>query len=440
MGHNVNEYELIPETVRPSILEKEAKEELLFIDGPGGTGKTFLYHALLATVRSKGYIALATATSGVAASILPGGRTAHSRFKIPIDLDENFSCNINKQSSTVGLIRDAKLIVWDEVYMAKKRMLDVIDLLLKDLMDTNILFGGKLLFLEVTLDKIFQLLETVKKEDFISESLLYSTIWDELEKLQLSEKMRAKTDPTFCDYLMRIGNGQERVNTNNKIELPDSMIIPFTTEEESLDHLFAVTFSNVHTCSSNPFFADSRVVLTMKNDFVNEINDILIAKFPEKATTFVSFDETVEPNDQSQFEDLIHSLNPASLPSYKLTLKENCPIILLRNLNPYEGLCNGTRLICCDIKKHVISAKIATELENFDDAKGTTVRIGKRNSEAKSEGSHDGPGYVLVIGVTNRPDAIDQAWRRPTVKSPWVFQMKMQREREEERVKLSFFY
>lgn len=48
-----------------------------YIDGPGGTGKTFLYRALLATVRSKRLMALAT-TSGVTTSVLPGGRTAHS--------------------------------------------------------------------------------------------------------------------------------------------------------------------------------------------------------------------------------------------------------------------------------------------------------------------------------------------------------------------------
>ncbi|XP_019228698.1 PREDICTED: ATP-dependent DNA helicase PIF4-like [Nicotiana attenuata] len=265
MGHNINEYELIPETVQPSILEKEAKEVFFertirvseedillhkklntkqlkaynviidrvfsknpgafLIDGPGGTGKTFLYRALLATIRSKGYIALATATSGVAASILPGGRTARSRFKIPIDIDENFSCNISKQSSTASLIRDAKLIVWDEVSMAKKRMLDVFDLFLKDLMDTNILFGGKVVVFGGDFRQTLPVVRNGNKEDFISESLLYSTIWDELEKLQLSENMRAKTDPAFCDYLIRIGNGQESVNFNNKIELPDSMII-----------------------------------------------------------------------------------------------------------------------------------------------------------------------------------------------------------------------
>uniref|UniRef100_A0A453QN98 ATP-dependent DNA helicase n=1 Tax=Aegilops tauschii subsp. strangulata TaxID=200361 RepID=A0A453QN98_AEGTS len=70
---------------------------VFFVDGPGGTGKTFLYRALLAKVRSKGNIAIATATSGVAASIMPGGRTAQSRFKIPLSCDDGASCTFTKQ-------------------------------------------------------------------------------------------------------------------------------------------------------------------------------------------------------------------------------------------------------------------------------------------------------------------------------------------------------
>ena len=54
------------------------------IDGPGGTSKTCLYYAILAIVRSKNLIALATISSGVAAAILLGGRTAHSRFKFSL--------------------------------------------------------------------------------------------------------------------------------------------------------------------------------------------------------------------------------------------------------------------------------------------------------------------------------------------------------------------
>ena len=69
---------------------------IFFVDGPGGTGKTFLYRALLAKVRSDGKIAIATATSGVVASIMPGGRTAHSWFKIPLSCEDGASCSFPK--------------------------------------------------------------------------------------------------------------------------------------------------------------------------------------------------------------------------------------------------------------------------------------------------------------------------------------------------------
>uniref|UniRef100_A0A453DD09 ATP-dependent DNA helicase n=2 Tax=Aegilops tauschii subsp. strangulata TaxID=200361 RepID=A0A453DD09_AEGTS len=72
------------------------KSQIFFVDGPGGTGKTYLYKAFLAKVRSMGEIVIATATSGIAASIMPGGRTAHSWFKIPIKLTDNSMCGFTK--------------------------------------------------------------------------------------------------------------------------------------------------------------------------------------------------------------------------------------------------------------------------------------------------------------------------------------------------------
>jgi hypothetical protein len=86
----------------------------------GGTGKTYLYEALIAKVRSMDLIAVATATSGIAASIMPGGCTAHSRFKIRIKLSGNTMCSFTKQSGTAELLRRASLIIWDEVAMTKR--------------------------------------------------------------------------------------------------------------------------------------------------------------------------------------------------------------------------------------------------------------------------------------------------------------------------------
>jgi ATP-dependent DNA helicase PIF1 len=59
------------------------KGRVFFVDGPGGTGKTFLYRCLIATIRSEGLIAVATATSGIAASIMSGGHTTrYSRSQL----------------------------------------------------------------------------------------------------------------------------------------------------------------------------------------------------------------------------------------------------------------------------------------------------------------------------------------------------------------------
>jgi ATP-dependent DNA helicase PIF1 len=72
------------------------KGRVFFVDGPRGTGKTFLYRCLIATVRLDGLIVVATTTSGIAASIKHGGRTAHSVFKIPIKISDGSICKFSK--------------------------------------------------------------------------------------------------------------------------------------------------------------------------------------------------------------------------------------------------------------------------------------------------------------------------------------------------------
>ena len=86
----------------------------------------------------------ATATSGVAASILSRGRTAHSRFKIPLYDDDATTCSIGKQSAIAHLIKNAELIIWDEATMAKRKSIEEFNEMLQDLMQTNVAFGGKI--------------------------------------------------------------------------------------------------------------------------------------------------------------------------------------------------------------------------------------------------------------------------------------------------------
>ena len=73
------------------------------ISGHGGTGKTFLYKVICSKLHSDGAIVLCTASSGIAALLLPSGRTAHSMFKIPIDNLSNVSLLYLQKQQTCGL-------------------------------------------------------------------------------------------------------------------------------------------------------------------------------------------------------------------------------------------------------------------------------------------------------------------------------------------------
>lgn len=124
---------------------KDESSGAFFIDGPGGTCKTFLYKTLLTNVRNQNFIALATASSGVAASLLPRGRTTHSRFKIPLETIGEINCSVSKQSALGILLKMSKLIIWDKAPMVNRCAIKAVDKLLRDITDTNLPFCGKVI-------------------------------------------------------------------------------------------------------------------------------------------------------------------------------------------------------------------------------------------------------------------------------------------------------
>ena len=118
-----------------------------FIDGPGGTGKTFLYETLIADIRGKGRIVIATASSGVASTLLPRGRTAHSAFKIPINVKDGDSCYIDKESDRAKLLRMADVIIWDEAPMSHRHCHEALERTLRDICIPSLPWGGKIVIM-----------------------------------------------------------------------------------------------------------------------------------------------------------------------------------------------------------------------------------------------------------------------------------------------------
>ena len=86
---------------------------LSFLDAPGNCGKTFFIEAILGSQRAKGSIAIATASTGLAATLLPGGRTVHSTFKVPLNIinAETPSCSIKKGTALSRVLQDASVLM-----------------------------------------------------------------------------------------------------------------------------------------------------------------------------------------------------------------------------------------------------------------------------------------------------------------------------------------
>ncbi|XP_044458405.1 uncharacterized protein [Triticum aestivum] len=105
-----------------------------FVSGYGGTGKTYLWSAICDFLRGERKIVLTVASSGIASLLLPGGRTAHSRFKIPILLEDNTQCDIKRGSKLYKLLMVSSLVIWDEALMTHRKCFEAVDRTLCDVL------------------------------------------------------------------------------------------------------------------------------------------------------------------------------------------------------------------------------------------------------------------------------------------------------------------
>ncbi|XP_020266274.1 ATP-dependent DNA helicase PIF1-like [Asparagus officinalis] len=252
------------------------KSRIFFIDGLGGTGKTFLYRALLAKVRLEGMITLATTTSSVAAVIIPGGRTLHSRFKIKIPTTESSMCSISKQDGTSKLIKIARLIIWDEAPMGKRVAIEILDITLRDIMDRDHPFGGKVIVFDVDFRQVLPVVPRATRSQTVRESLVSSYLWRKMEKLKLSKNMRAMTDSTFSDFLLRVGNGDEPTVADDLIALPTSILIKNQSIDLPEDCLIKSIFPSLDKNFQSIDYMKDRAILATKNEYADMLNDRII--------------------------------------------------------------------------------------------------------------------------------------------------------------------
>ncbi|PIA65100.1 hypothetical protein AQUCO_00100527v1 [Aquilegia coerulea] len=311
------------------------------------------------TLRSEGHIVIMVASSGIASLLLTGGRTAHSTFKIPFEVLDDSVCSVTKQTIHAELFKRVKLIIWDEVPMQHRFCVEAVDRTLRDIREINEPFGGVTVVLGGDFKQTLPVITKGTRQEIVRACLTKSHLWSGVRLLTLVKNMRLNSNDTenvkFADYLIEIGT-----NPKEDVELPSEI----KRCKSTMDLLFKVYPNlNVEEVATETYLQE-RSILSARNDDVATLNELAINHFPGELHEYLAADKAIEDDQpienrgNSISNENMQALDPPSLPPFKLQLKVGCPIMLLRNLQPRDGLCNGTRLMVIQFATRVIEAKI----------------------------------------------------------------------------------
>ncbi|XP_043228033.1 uncharacterized protein LOC122384558 [Amphibalanus amphitrite] len=340
---------------------------VIFLQAPGGCGKTYLENLLLAKVRSRGEVAVAVAASGIAASLLEGGTTAHYRFKIPVLLhnDNDNVCGIDRRSPQADYLRRCRLIVWDEAGMMNRRATEAVDRALQDVRDSRELFGGILTLMSGDWRQILPVVRNGGRPQVVDACLKSSPLWPRIDRMELATNMRARNGDDqageFATFLLRVGDGRLPVVTEpDTVQVPEQVVSPAGSLPELVDRIFP----NMDENYVDQEWLHERTILAPLNAIVDSANTAALALLPGETMTYYSVDTLTEIDNEAEVgpivpPEVLNAIDVSGMPSHRLQVKVGAPVVLMRNLNA-PRVVNGTLCTVLRAAPNVLELRIAS--------------------------------------------------------------------------------
>ncbi|XP_023752982.1 uncharacterized protein LOC111901356 [Lactuca sativa] len=281
---------------------KNEKGGVFFLYGYGGTGKTFVWKTLSATIRSKGEIIINVASSGNATLLLSGGRTVHSRFHIPMNLNEDLFCSITSSNDVVELLNNARLIIWDEAPMMHNHCFKAVDRTHRDVIlssDKNKPFGGKTIVFGGDFRQIIPVIQRENHSYIVQASLHSSRLWRECTILCLNVNTRLlvgfpnnnfKETKSFVEWILKISEGTIGGPNDGEVEIefPEDVIVPSTCDH--IHSIVSTIYSSFQNHLDDPLYFQDKAILVPANEEVNAINDYMLELMKDEGKTYLSSD------------------------------------------------------------------------------------------------------------------------------------------------------
>jgi ATP-dependent DNA helicase PIF1 len=252
--------------------------------------------------------------------------------------------------------------------MMHRYVLESVDRLFKDLMKNDLPFGGKIFILGGDFRQVLPVIVKGSRSQIVGASLRRSNLWQFAQELKLTinERVRRRGESeahnNFAQYVLQVGNGSLN-DSNDSVEIPPSLV-----HRGNLEELLLFTQPNLRSGDFDP----DNAILCSTNDHAEMINNLALDMLGGSSITVRSMDSAKDVGDAALYPvEFLNSLNNISgLPPHELKLREGVPIMLLRNLSPRQGLCNGTRLRVIGLRNNLIQAQVIS-----GPATGNTVLI-----------------------------------------------------------------
>ena len=179
-----------------------------FIDGPGGSGKTYLYTTLYYLVIGLKKNVTTMAFTGIATTLFPHEKTVHKTLGLSVPLYADSNSIIKPNSRESEILRDTDVFIWDESPIALRYSLEIMDRSLRDIMNNDLPFGGKL----ILMGGDFRQLPPVKVHstrcEMINLFIKFSILWKNCKVFSLTENMlTVASEIEFSKFIIELGNG-----------------------------------------------------------------------------------------------------------------------------------------------------------------------------------------------------------------------------------------
>lgn len=344
----------------------DSRDNLFFIDGYAGTGKTFVYTTLYKLLVARGLKVLCAAISGIAASMLPGGRTAHKAFGLKLDMDEhNYASNLGMRTDQANYLRSVDLVIWDEISMAPKWALAAVDQLFRDLAlpeRRNLPFGGKVIVVGGDFRQILPVIKGAMRTKIVDSIAKKFELWDRFQKFTLHTSVRS-LDAEHNTFVRSVGDGTIGTVTDfakgeYAVPIPRRYFFPSSDVNQFIDSFYSPQVLN------SPTQLASTLIVANTHEEINFINEQVMRRIAVKDPLiddkiYVSRDHVTRDGDlhPDYRSARLNEIDVNGFPAAKLHLKVGTVVMLLRNYCVKSGLTNGTRLLITKLDNHLITCQ-----------------------------------------------------------------------------------